>query len=187
VTSPETPELSRKLLSVVVPCFNEQDAILLTHQRLVEVLGTRPDFDLEIVYVDDGSSDDTPHILTKLQEACGRVAVLTLTRNFGHQAAVTAGLQHASGDAVVVIDADLQDPPEVILDMFDRWQTGYDVVYGIRKRRREMFVKRLSYRAFYRLLWLLSDIEVPENSGDFALLDRRAVDALNSLPERVRF
>jgi dolichol-phosphate mannosyltransferase len=174
-------------VSVVVPCFNEQEVISFTHQRLVDVLQSRDDFELEIVYVDDGSSDDTPRILTRLSETCDRVTVVTLTRNFGHQAAVTAGLQHAAGDAVVVIDADLQDPPEVILRMIEIWRAGHDVVYGIRTKRRETFLKRGFYTAFYRLLRSLSNIEVPIDSGDFALLDRRAVDLVNLLPERVRF
>jgi polyisoprenyl-phosphate glycosyltransferase len=178
---------SRKLVSVVVPCFNEQEVISFTHQRLVDVLQSRDDFELEIVYVDDGSSDETARILSRLSDTYDRVTVVTLTRNFGHQAAVTAGLQHAAGDAVVVIDADLQDPPEVILKMIESWRAGHEIVYGIRTKRRETLLKRVSYTAFYRLLRSLSNVDVPKDSGDFALLDRRAVDLLNSLPERVRF
>src|SRR6478736_2899096 len=128
---------SRSVLSVVVPCFNEQEVIPLTHQRLFAALGTQRDLDLEILYVDDGSSDGTPDILSRLADADDRVVVVTLTRNFGHQAAVTAGLQHASGAAVVVIDADLQDPPEIVLEMIAKWRAGYDVVYGVRTERQE--------------------------------------------------
>jgi len=177
----------RALISVVVPCFNEQEVVKLTQARLVAVLGARREFDLEIVYVDDGSTDKTSEILGAFANEDDRVAVIYLSRNFGHQAAITAGLQHASGDAVAVIDADLQDPPEVILKMIDQWRNGYDVVYGVRREREEGWFKRSAYSAFYRLLRALARIEVPLDSGDFALLDRRAVDMLDSLPERVRF
>ncbi len=176
-----------RTLSVVVPCFNEQEVVGLTHQRLLAALGGVPELSLEIVYVDDGSSDDTPAILARLSEGDDRVVVVTLTRNFGHQAAVTAGLKHAAGDAVVVIDADLQDPPEVIPAMLEKWRAGYEVVYGVRAKRREAWAKRASYATFYRVLRWLAHVEVPLDSGDFALLDRQAVDMLNSLPERVRF
>ena len=177
----------KPLISVVVPCFNEQDVLLLTHRRLTETLGARSEFDLEIVYIDDGSVDSTPTILDRLSQSDRRVVVLPLTRNFGHQAAVTAGLKHASGDAVAVIDADLQDPPEIILKMIEQWRSGYEVIYGIRAARREAWIKRTAYSGFYRVLRLLSDIEIPLDSGDFALFDRKALDVLNALPEHNRF
>ena len=137
-TSGERP--ARPLISVVVPCFNEQDVLPLTHRRLVETLGGTSEasrnFDLEIVYVDDGSSDSTPALLDGIMRSDPRVVIVPFTRNFGHQAAVTAGLMEAAGDAVVVIDADLQDPPEVILTMIEQWRSGYEVVFGIRAARR---------------------------------------------------
>ena len=177
----------KPLISVVVPCFNEQDVLPLTHQRLIEVLGNRQDFDVEIVYVDDGSADATPQILDRLIAADDRIVVVSLTRNFGHQAAITAGLQYATGDAVAVIDADLQDPPELIPTMIEKWRSGFEVVYAVRARRQEFWLKRASYAAFYRILRACAQIEIPVDSGDFALMDRRAVDILNSLPERNRF
>lgn len=175
------------VLSVVVPCFNEQEVIQLTHDRLIEVLGGNPDFDLEIVYVNDGSRDRTESILFDLARKDSHVTVISLSRNFGHQPAVTAGLEHATGDVVAVIDADLQDPPEVILAMLEEWRGGLDVVYGVRTNRKESLFKRLSYAAFYRLYRRLASIDVQLDSGDFALLDRRVVDVLNSMPEKNRF
>jgi dolichol-phosphate mannosyltransferase len=175
------------LLSVVVPCFNEEEVINMTHERLVETLGKSPEYQLEIVYVNDGSSDQTEEILFSFAEKDSRVKAVSLTRNFGHQPAVTAGLAYATGDAVAIIDADLQDPPEVILDMITKWQEGFDVVYGVRTKRKEGIVKRFSYAAFYRIYRYLADIDIPLDSGDFALMDRRVVDVLNSLPEKNRF
>jgi dolichol-phosphate mannosyltransferase len=175
------------LLSVVIPCFNEEEVIEMTHRRVVEVLGSRPDFDLEIVYVNDGSRDRTEAILFALADADPRVNVVSFARNFGHQPAVTAGLHYATGDAVAVIDADLQDPPEAILDMIDKWREGYDVVYGVRTHRKEGVLKRLGYAGFYRLYRRLASVDVPLDSGDFSLMDRRCVDVLNSLPEKNRF
>ena len=178
---------SKPLISVVVPCFNDHEVVPLTHARLVEVLGSRSDIDLEIVYIDDGSSDDTLATLNNLADQESRAVVVSFTRNFGHQAAVTAGLQYANGDAVVVIDSDLQDPPEVIPAMLDKWREGYEIVYGIRARRQEGWFKLAAYTVFYRLIRSASQIDIPLDSGDFALLDRKAVDALNMLPERTRY
>ncbi|MDJ0929066.1 MAG: glycosyltransferase family 2 protein [Gammaproteobacteria bacterium] len=176
-----------KQLSVVVPCFNEQDVIQMTHDRLVGALGSLADYGLEVVYVNDGSSDDTESMLFALAAAEPRVRVVSLARNFGHQPAVTAGLVHASGDVVAIIDADLQDPPEVIPEMLKLWRDGYEVVYGVRTRRKEGILKRAAYASFYRLYKLLANIDMPLDSGDFALLDRRVVDVLNGLPEKNRF
>jgi dolichol-phosphate mannosyltransferase len=167
------------LLSVVVPCYNEEAVIELTHSRLVGTLGTDRDFRLEIVYVDDGSQDKTTEILAGIQKADNRVRVLQLSRNFGHQAAVSAGMAHVSGDVVSIIDGDLQDPPELVLNMLMKWQEGFDVVYGVRRRRKEGFLKRAAYGGFYRL-WRW-------DSGDFCLMDRRVVDVINVLPEKYRF
>jgi dolichol-phosphate mannosyltransferase len=178
---------SKPLISVVVPCFNDQEVVPLTHARLSEALGSRSDIDFEILYIDDGSSDGTLAALNDLADRESRVAVVSFTRNFGHQAAITAGLHYASGDAVVVIDSDLQDPPEVIPAMIEKWREGYEIVYGIRTRRKERWVKRAAYAMFYRFLRLVSQIDIPLDSGDFALLDRKTVDALNALPERTRY
>jgi glycosyltransferase involved in cell wall biosynthesis len=174
------------LLSVVVPCFNEEVVISLTYQRLIEVLGSR-EFRLQIIFVDDGSADRTPEIVARFAQDDARVRTVLLSRNFGHQPAVSAGLANADGDAVVVIDADLQDPPEVVLEMIRKWQDGADVVYGIRLKRKESVLKRAAYKIFYRLFQRLASIETPVDAGDFSLLDREVVEVINQLPEKNRF
>lgn len=176
------------LLSIVVPCYNEDAVLWELHRRLVAVLEQIHDTSFEIVYTDDGSHDQTPDVLRQLQASDSRVRVVSLSRNFGHQIAVTAGLEHAGGDAVVIIDADLQDPPEVVPEMIARWRDGYHVVYGLRRKRAgETTFKRWTAKAFYRLINKLSEIEIPLDVGDFRLLDRKVVDALLAMPERDRF
>ncbi len=183
---------ARQLLSVVVPCYNEEPVVEETHRQLAAALvqlGAAQDLEHEIVYVDDGSRDRTPAILHDLYQADPRhVRVVRFSRNFGHQIAVTAGVAHAAGDAVVLIDADLQDPPAVIAEMVARWREGYDVAYGVRvDREGEGAFKRATAKGFYRLLNRLSDTPIPLDTGDFRLMDRRVVDALQSMPERDRF
>lgn len=176
------------LLTVIIPCYNEEAVLRETHQRLVAVLGELESVDYELIYVDDGSHDQTPELLHDLQRENSRVNALLLSRNFGHQVAVTAGLEHASGDVVVVIDADLQDPPEVIAEMVERWLDGYDVVYGVRTDREgETFFKLWTAKNFYRLLNRFSDVRIPLDVGDFRLMSRRVVNALLMMPERDRF
>ncbi|MCC7015874.1 MAG: glycosyltransferase family 2 protein [Rhodospirillales bacterium] len=182
-----TNRQGRIVFTVVVPCFNEQEAIEQTHAQLAAALAADPLLDWRILYVDDGSRDGTPAILRRLARGNPRIGLIRLSRNFGHQTAVTAGLEHAEGDAVGVIDADLQDPPEALLDLLKEWRAGYDVVYGVRAHRKEGVFKRAAYAAFYRLLQRLADIDIPLDSGDFCVMDRRVVDALNRLPERNRF
>ena len=133
----------KPLLSVVVPAFNEEQVIRLTHDRIIEVLGSLNNLDLEVVYVDDGSKDQTLALLSEIAKRDRRVCILSLSRNFGHQPAVTAGLRHASGDVVAVIDADLQDPIEVVPEMLAKWREGYSVVYGIRCNRQEFSAKNI--------------------------------------------
>lgn len=185
--APDDRQRDGLLLSLVVPCYNEEKVIRMTHDRIVGALGMRQDFRLQVVYVDDGSRDDTLSILTEIAVRDERVVVLSLSRNFGHQPAVSAGLEEASGDMIAVIDADLQDPPEVILGMVDLWRQGNDVIYGVRAERKEGFLKTTAYSLFYRLYRLLSHVEVPLDSGDFALMDRRVVDVMLVLPENNRF
>ena len=176
------------LLSVVVPCFNEEAVLPETHRHLTAALAEIPDTDFEIIYVDDGSEDATWNLLREFQRADSRVRVLALSRNFGQQAAITAGLQHARGNALVVIDADLQDPPEVILEMAERWRKGVDVAYGVRlERKSETAFKRWTSRVFHRLMTRISDVALPVNISDFRLMDRRVVDILLAMPERDRF
>jgi glycosyltransferase involved in cell wall biosynthesis len=174
------------LLSVVVPMYFEQDVVRECHRRLMGVLDGRYDF--EIVYVNDGSTDGTLPILKELAAQDERIKVLSFSRNFGHQVAVTAGVDHASGDALVIIDADLQDPPELIPDMVKLWREGWEVVYAKRKKRKgESAFKRLTAKVFYRILGLLTDIDIPEDTGDFRLMDRKVADAFRRMPERSRF
>jgi dolichol-phosphate mannosyltransferase len=176
-----------KLLSIIVPCFNEEEVINETHKRLMESLNTQP-FALEIIYVNDGSLDNTTQLLNYIVSNHECAKAIHFSRNFGHQPAVSAGLQHCSGDIVVIIDADLQDPPEVILEMVVRWEEGYDVVYGQREERLgETAFKLLSARYFYKLLNHLSTTDIPPNTGDFRLIDRCVVDIVNSMPEQNRF
>lgn len=176
------------LLSIVVPCYNEDAVLPEMHRRLVAVLEQIEDLTFELIYTDDGSNDHTPDLLRELQASDARVRVVTLSRNFGHQLAVTAGLEHATGDALVIVDADLQDPPEVIPEMIARWHDGYQVVYGLRATRAgESRFKRWTAKAFYRLINVVSDIEIPLDVGDFRLLDRKVVDVLLAMPERDRF
>jgi glycosyltransferase involved in cell wall biosynthesis len=175
------------LLSVVVPCMNEAEVVQRTHQHLVGVL-EQAAVHFEIIFVDDGSTDSTPELLRAFQNSDLRVRVVRLSRNFGHQVAITAGLEHASGDAVVVIDSDLQDPPEVILEFVSKWFDGYDVVYGVRTERDgETGFKKWSAKAFYRFFSQMSDTRMPLDTGDFRLMDRRVVNAFLSMPERDRF
>jgi dolichol-phosphate mannosyltransferase len=177
----------KPLLSVIIPCMNEELVIRETCRRLIGVLGSA-DFKFELIFVDDGSKDATPEILRELQSEDSRVRAVRLSRNFGHQVAITAGLEHAAGDASAVIDADLQDPPEVLLEFIAKWLDGYDVVYGVRSEREgETAFKVWTAKAFYRIIGKLSDTEIPIDTGDFRLMDRRVVDALLSMPERDRF
>jgi dolichol-phosphate mannosyltransferase len=171
----------------VVPCFNEQEVLQDTNCQLTSVLERLP-LRFEIIYVDDGSADLTSDILCELATRDDRLRIVRLSRNFGHQMAITAGLEYASGNAVVIIDADLQDPPEVILDFVKKWIDGYDIVYGVRAEREgESAFKLWSAKLFYRVISHLSNTEIPLDTGDFRLMDRRVVDALLSMPERDRF
>ena len=182
-----TPERS-PLLSVVVPCLDEEAVIRETHRRLVAALEGAAELDFEIIYVDDGSGDATPDILRELQASSRRVRVVALSRNFGHQTAITAGLAEAGGDIVDVIDADLQDPPEIVPKMVALWRAGVDVAYGMRSEREgETAFKRWTAGAFYRLIDRLSGVSIPLDTGAFRLMDRKVVDAFLAMPERDRF
>jgi glycosyltransferase involved in cell wall biosynthesis len=178
---PPSPELS-----VVVPMLNEAANLPALYTRLTQVLAPLG-ASYELIMVDDGSTDGTYQALCHLRAADPYLKCLRLARNFGHQAALTAALAHAAGRAVVVMDADLQDPPEVIPDLLDRWRKGFEVVYAVRRHRREPVPKRLAYGLFYRLLHRVAAVDIPLDAGDFCLMDRRVVDQLNALPERNRF
>ena len=180
-----TPTRSLELLSVVAPVYNEAELIEVFYNRATAALEGLP---YELVLVNDGSSDGTGQILDRLAEGDPRLRVVHLSRNFGHQAALTAGLEHAAGDAVAMIDADLQDPPEKIPDMLELWREGSDVIYAVRREREgETRFKLASAAGFYKLFDKLAQVDLEPNSGDFRLLDRRALDALLSMGERSRF
>jgi glycosyltransferase involved in cell wall biosynthesis len=175
------------LVSIVVPAFNESAVLPHFHERLAAALENLS-CSKEIVYVNDGSSDTTLEIMRNLAAQDSRVAIVNLSRNFGKEIALTAGLDHARGDAVVVIDADLQDPPELIPEMLRRWQEGYDVVYARRTARDgESLLKKLTAFVFYRLIQQISHVRIPQDTGDYRLLSRRAIVALGKLREQHRF
>ena len=174
-------------LSLVVPIFNEEEVIEALHSRLMQVLNPVVD-KFEVVLVNDGSRDRSPEMLDSICRADPRFKAIHFSRNFGHQAAVTAGLHAARGAVVVVIDADLQDPPELILDMLEHWSQGSDVVYAQKRRRMGINpIKKFAYFIYYRILNKLTEIEVPPDTGDFCLMDRQIVDLLNAMPERNRY
>jgi dolichol-phosphate mannosyltransferase len=176
------------LISIVVPCHNEELVVAELHSRLRSTMMTLPNFDFEILFVDDGSRDSTREIIQNLVELNSDVKLLVLSRNFGHQLAVSAGIDYSNGDAIVLIDADLQDPPEVITSMVEKWTQGADVVYGVRtKRKGESLLKKSTAKYFYRLLRLLSGTDIPADTGDFRLISRRVADVLKDMPERDRF
>jgi glycosyltransferase involved in cell wall biosynthesis len=186
-SAPADPATALPSLSVVVPVYNEEEVLPEFHRRLSAVLDALPAF-AEIVYVNDGSRDGSIAVLRQLHADDPRVAVIDLSRNFGKEIAMSAGLDHAQGDAVVVIDSDLQDPPELIPDMMRVWAEGFDVVLMRRKSRaQESWLKKATARAFYRAIGRMGTIDIPENVGDFRLLSHRAVAAVRRFPERSRF
>jgi polyisoprenyl-phosphate glycosyltransferase len=178
----------KRLVSLVVPVYNEAEVISVFYDRASKALSAIPGFDYEIVFIDDGSRDESYQILSGFAAKDPHLRVLKFSRNFGHQIAITAGIDHAKGDCVVIIDADLQDPPEVISGMIDRWREGFDVVYGVRAEREgEGTMKLFTASAFYRILSRLTNIQIPADVGDFRLMSRRATDQLKQLREKDRF
>jgi dolichol-phosphate mannosyltransferase len=174
------------MLSIVIPVHDEEPVLPLLFERL-KVCADSWEEDCEVLLVDDGSRDRSLRLMLDEARRNTHLKVIKLSRNFGHQAAVSAGIGQARGDAVVVMDADLQDPPEVIQQFLERWREGSKVVYGVRTHRKEGRLKRAAYSTFYRALHRISDINIPRDSGDFCLMDRAVVDALNAMPEQVRF
>jgi glycosyltransferase involved in cell wall biosynthesis len=183
-----TSSVKRVLLSVVVPCYNERDLIDIFMRSLTAVFQEMPQYDLEVIFVDDGSVDGTSDVLISLCEKDSRVKVAELSRNFGKEAALTAGINLSSGDAVIPIDADLQDPPELIPLLVTEWEKGAEVVLARRAdRTSDSFLKRKTAELFYYIHNRVSEIRIPSNVGDFRLMDRCVVDCLNQLPEHQRF
>ncbi|MEN3753678.1 glycosyltransferase family 2 protein [Mangrovibacter sp. SLW1] len=177
-----------KTISIVVPCYNEEDVIEITAKRLLGFIDQHKKFEFELIFINDGSSDHTEDKLSALSDIHQVIKMASFSRNFGHQIAVSAGIDLASGDAVVLIDADLQDPPEVIDKMIDKWLEGYDVVYGTRTDRPgESRFKLLTAKYFYRTLNKMSEVPIPLDTGDFRLMDRKVVEQLKNMPEKSRF
>jgi glycosyltransferase involved in cell wall biosynthesis len=174
------------LVSIVIPVYNEEATLDALVARLERVLADSG-IEYEIVFVDDGSRDSSAALLRAHHARNPRLKCILLSRNFGHQVAVTCGLDHAEGDAVVVMDGDLQDPPEVVPQIVAKWREGFDVVYAVRRRRKEHWAKVVAYKTFYWLMRRVSYLDIPLDSGDFSLMDRRVVDLLASMPERNRF
>lgn len=175
-------------LSIIIPVYNEEKVIEECYRRFTEVLKKLDSYNHEIIFINDGSKDRTLGLLKIIAESDKDVKIISFSRNFGHQAAVTAGLKEVTGDAIVIIDADLQDPPELIPDMLRLWEEGNQVIYGKRKNRKgESSFKLFTAKMFYKTLSSLSDIEIPKDTGDFRLVDREVVDVINSLPEHNKF
>jgi len=177
-----------KKISVVVPMYYEEEVAESCYNRLKNTLEKIENYDYEIIFVNDGSKDKTLGILKEIAAGDKKVKVISFSRNFGHQPAVTAGIKYVTGDAIVIIDADLQDPPELIPEMLKLWEDGNEVIYGKRKKRKgESAFKLLTAKMFYNTLNALSEVDIPKDTGDFRLVDRKVIDVINSLPEHNKF
>jgi len=176
----------REVCSVVIPVFNEEESLESLYHRLSRVLKTLFK-DYEIIFVDDGSTDNSLKLINEFRETDERIKIIIFSRNFGHQIAITAGIDYTCGGVVIVMDADLQDPPEVIPQLVEKWKEGYDTIYAIRESRKDPVLKRAIAFAFYRILQRMSDIDIPVDAGDFRLMNREVVDILKAMPERNRF
>ena len=179
--------MAEPIFTIIAPIFNEIQSIPELYHRVCEVMDSTNE-PWELILVDDGSSDGSTGVIREFAERDERVRPVIFARNFGHQLAVTAGLDYSRGKAVVIIDADLQDPPELILDMITKWREGYEVVYAVRTEREgESWFKLITASMFYRLIYRITDVDIPMDTGDFRLLDRKAVNVLNRMRERHRF
>ena len=181
--APKVDQSKRVELSILIPCCNEAEVLPALQARLLKSL-TELGVAWEVILIDDGSADNTYELLAAMHHADPRFKVVGLSRNFGHQSAIGAGLAFASGDAVGIMDADLQDPPEVLVRAFHKLREGYDVVYAVRRKRKENFVKRAAYALFYRVLTFVAEVSIPLDSGDFCLMTRRVATVLRQMPER---
>ena len=177
-----------KKITIVIPLYNEQEVLDECYNRVSNVCRSINNYEYEIIFINDGSKDNTLEMLKNIANNDNNVKVISFSRNFGHQCAVTAGLKYVTGDAIVIIDSDLQDPPELIPEMLNLWEQGNEVIYGKRKKREgESKFKLLTASMFYKTLNALADVEIPKDTGDFRLVDRKVVDIINSLPEHNKF
>lgn len=178
----------KKLVSYIFPIYNEEGNIDLLFKTMQEVIQRKIDiYDFEFIFINDGSHDNSLALLKNIQKKFSNVKVINFSRNFGHQLAVTAGLDYAKGDAVIIMDSDMQDPPKVSLELIKKWEEGWEVVYAQRKTRKDSIFKRFTAFAFYRLLEKFSEVKIPKDTGDFRLLDRKVVTAINQFREKNRF
>ena len=177
-----------KKISLVIPMYYEEEVAQECYRRIVQVLRKLDNYQYEIIFINDGSKDHTQEILEEIAKKDENIKVITFSRNFGHQCAVTAGIKYVTGDCVVILDADLQDPPELIPDMIKLWEQGNEVIYGKRKKRKgESKFKLLTAKMFYKTLDALSDVTIPMDTGDFRLVDRKVIDVINQMPEHNKF
>lgn len=177
----------RKRISFILPIYNESENISTFHTTLLEAVKDNVKHEFEFIYVNDGSKDDSLEKLHALADKDTRIVVINFSRNYGHQIAVTAGLDYSKGDAAIIMDTDLQDPPKVCLELIDAWENGYDVVYAQRRTRKDTFFKKITAKMYYKVLSTLADIEIPQNTGDFRIIDRKVIDALKKFKEHNRF
>lgn len=177
---------ARRKISFVLPVYNEGVNVDLIHETIVSVT-SQLEYEIEFVYVNDGSTDDSFERLRRVQEKDSRVRIVSFSRNFGHQQAITAGMDISTGDAVIIMDSDLQDPPRVALDLIARWEEGYDVAFAQRKSRKDTFFKKLTADTYYRFLHRIADVSIPRNTGDFRLMDRKVVDEVKKYREHDRY
>lgn len=181
-------ENEKKLVTILVPAYNEQDVLYMLYERLSNIMNSLTNYDFEVLLVNDGSKDDTLKIMKDLRAKDQRICYLNLSRNYGKETAMIAGLDYSKGDCVIIIDADLQDPPELIPEMLKYWEEGYDDVYAKRKSRKgESFLKKFTSKMYYKMLQSVTNIEIQKDTGDFRLLDRRCVEALKSIRESQRY
>lgn len=179
--------MTKRTISYIFPIYNEEGNIQLLYETMNKLLRDQKKYSFEIIFINDGSQDKSLRMLTKIQKQDKRVSVIDFSRNFGHQIAVSAGLDYATGDAVIIMDSDMQDPPAVSLELIHKWEEGYDVVYAQRKTRKDTLFKKLTANLFYRTLQKLAEIDIPRNTGDFRLIDRKVADEIKKFKEHNRF
>ncbi|HEX2978580.1 MAG TPA: glycosyltransferase family 2 protein [Candidatus Babeliales bacterium] len=180
-------EAKNKLISIILPIYNEEENILLVYKELNVIFEQLKNYDFEIIFVNDGSSDKSRYLIEKLANSDDRVISINFSRNFGHQMALTAGYDHAGGDAVITMDADLQDPPKLLIEMLEKWERGVQVVYARRADRQDSFLKKITAVWYYRLLDRISDVHMPRNVGDFRLIDKKVLETIKNCREKSRY